>query len=112
VSVEILAGLCAMAASLVFILAALLLLGLRGARIAQRAGRLREHPVALALPRFEAAAQELGAAAARLATMPQRFDDIARSARRLSAAVGSLDLNLDRLAFATRLVLHVFEVRA
>jgi hypothetical protein len=112
VSVETLAGLCAIAASLVFILAAMLALGLRAARIAQRARRLREHPVALALPRFEAAAQELGAAAARLATMRQRFEDLARSARRLSAAAGSLDLSVDRLAFATRLVLHMFEVRA
>jgi hypothetical protein len=110
-SIGTLAGLCAIAASLLFVVVVLLVLGLRAARLAKKVKALSDHPAVGTLRQFEVQAQRLKSDTARLSSLKPRFQSIAQDAARLEASAGSLDLNIDRLAFATRFLLRLLDLR-
>jgi hypothetical protein len=99
-------GLSLLVASIIFVLLATLVLALRAARLRKRARAIVQHPTVLALREFDEQAANLNNAVSQLQGLGGRFATIASSMVQLSAAVGSLDFNIDRIAFATRLVLR------
>jgi hypothetical protein len=99
-------GLSLLIAAIVFALLAALVLGSRAARIGKRASAIGQHPTLLALRQFQDQAAKLTGALSQLQGLGGRFAAIANKVVELSAAAGSLDLNIDRVAFATRLFLR------
>jgi hypothetical protein len=105
-------GLSLLVAAMIFVLLATLMLGLRAARIGKRASAIRQHPTLLALRQFDEQATKLNSALSQLPALGGRFAAIAHSVVQLSVAAGLLDLNIDRVAFATRLLLRTVRAAA
>jgi hypothetical protein len=105
-------GLSLLVAALIFVLLATLVLGLRAARIGKRVSAIGQHPTLLALRQFDEQAAKLNRALSQLPGLGRRFASIASSLVQLWAAAGLLDLNIDRVAFATRLLLRTVSAAA
>jgi hypothetical protein len=108
VSWATIAGLAACLGAALFVLGGLIWVALRAVALVKRAKALEVHPSVRALNSLGNEAASLGVAASKLGAMQNRFDDIADHVAEIAAAAAMMNLSIDRVAFATRLLLQTF----
>lgn len=101
-------GLSICAAALLGTLTAILVLALRASALAKRARALGAHPTLIALRRAKTVGEQLQDVTQKLSDSQERLGRIGASVADIAASAALLGLNVDRVAFATRLFLRTF----
>ena len=101
-------GLSICAAATLGTLAAILMFGLRASALAKRASALGSHPTLVALQRAQKVSEQLQNVTQKLSDSRERFGRIGASLADIAASAALLELNVDRVAFATNLFLQTF----
>ena len=97
-----------LAVSLILILASGVPVAIRAQRAQRRARKLGQHPTLIALRSLETSMEQLRGLQPRIEEIRARSARIAQDAVELAATSGALGLQVDRVAFATRLLLSTF----
>jgi len=101
-------ALIAFVLSLALVGAGAIVTGLRISALNKRARRLESHPTLAAARRFSSVAASLDGVGERFAIAGDRLARIGESSAQIASAGALLGLNVDRVAFATRLFLSTF----
>lgn len=101
-------ALIAFALSLALVGVGAIVTGLRISALNKRARRLESHPTLAAGRRFSSVAARFSGVGERFAIAGDRLARIGESSAQIASAAAVLGLNVDRVAFATRLLLSTF----
>lgn len=103
-----LVGLGLLCVSVVFIAAGTIVLALKSAAIGRRTLLIESHPTILALRHAGVISASLAHVPGRIQQSVQRFAKIANSLASIGSSAAVVSLNIERVAFATRMLLQTF----